>query len=392
MVLIVGTYSVTVTDANGCSATAETSVEAGITIMLETDSKDETCTGTFDGSIDLTVIGGTAPFTYSWNTGEISEDISGLGAGTYMVTVTDANGCSATTNATIEEGGSISLDASANPETCAGAEDGNASVTASAGTEPYSYLWSNGETTASIEDLAPGNYSVTVEDANGCSEVAEVTVDVGVALGVSLEPIDIGCDGENEGSIDLTVSGGDAPYTYLWSNGEATEDISGLSAGSYSVTVTDANGCSGTGTAMVEEGSTISATAEGGELTCDVLSVTLMGSSSIENSQYAWSGPDGFNSNEQNPEVTVAGTYFLVVTGPNGCTAEASAEVTGNAGVPDVTAEGGEINCITDVVQLQGSSTSPGVTFSWTGPNMFESSEQNPMVSEPGVYNLTVYQ
>ncbi len=144
---------------------------------------DALCNGAADGSVDLTVSGGTAPFTYAWDNGETTEDISALAAGTYNVTITDANGCTATASAVVGEPTLLAGSAVATDALCNGAADGTVDLTVSGGTAPFTYAWSNGETTEDISTLAAGTYNVTITDANGCTATASATVNEPILAG-----------------------------------------------------------------------------------------------------------------------------------------------------------------------------------------------------------------
>ena len=201
-----------------------------------------TCTASM-GAINITVSGGTSPYTYLWSNGATTEDISGLDAGTYTVTITDVNGC--TTNLPFSVAAN-SVTVIATPvvtNTTCTASIGAINLTVSGGTSPYTYLWSNGATTEDISGLAAGNYTVTITDANGCTTNLPFTVGTdNVTITATPVVTNTTCTA-SIGAINITVSGGTSPYTYLWSNGATTEDITGLAAGTYTVTITDANGC-----------------------------------------------------------------------------------------------------------------------------------------------------
>jgi hypothetical protein len=231
-------YHVTVTDASGCSATACVTVPEGEPLMTGTIVTNATCNGTCDGAINLFVSGGTEPYTFDWSNGATTEDLANACPGSYDVTVTDATGCTAHA-CVVVLGSPMSVTATATNVTCNGACNG--SVTASAtGQAPFTYLWNNGATTATLSQRCPGTYRVTVTAANGCSGTAEATVTQPTGLQVSGQ---ITHPTTCNGGINLTVSGGTAPYTFFWNNGATTEDRTGLCAGTYFVTVRDANGC-----------------------------------------------------------------------------------------------------------------------------------------------------
>ena len=147
---------------------------------------DALCNGDSTGSIDLTVTGGTAPFTYTWDNGATTEDISTLAAGTYNVTITDANGCTATASATVGEPTLLAGSAVATDALCNGDSTGSIDLTVTGGTAPFTYAWDNGATTEDISTLAAGTYNVTITDANGCTATASATVGEPTLLALSL--------------------------------------------------------------------------------------------------------------------------------------------------------------------------------------------------------------
>ncbi|MBY8963242.1 cadherin-like domain-containing protein, partial [Flavobacterium sp. D11R37] len=269
--LSAGTYSVTITDANGCTGTASaTVIEPTTAVSGTTVVTNVACNGGNTGAINLTPTGGTAPYTFDWGVGVTTEDRTGLSAGTYSVTITDANGCTGTVSATVTQ--PTALNASAvvdNNATCAN-NDGEATVSVTGGTAGYTYLWSNGAITASVTGLAAGTYSVTVTDANGCTATDSVTITAPPAPSVSVtSQVNVACNGGSNGSADITVTGGTAPYTFVWSNSAVTEDLTGLSAGTYTVTVTDANGCTGTASVTITEPTVLSAAGVATNVSCN---------------------------------------------------------------------------------------------------------------------------
>jgi hypothetical protein len=245
-----GSYSVTATDANNCFASASTTITEPVVIAITTTSITAVkCKGQSTGSISISTTGGTSPYTYSWNDGATIQNRTGLAAGTYSVTATDANGCTNTLSGitVTEPATSISLSAITTNVNCFGGSTGsNINLTVNGGTSGYTYMWSNSETTQNISAIPAGTYSVTVTDANSCTSVLSKTIDQPTAITLSTTFVNQSCPGANDGTITLTVSGGTTGYTYLWSNTATTQNISGLTAGSYSVTVTDAKSCTAT--------------------------------------------------------------------------------------------------------------------------------------------------
>ncbi len=220
---------------------------------LNTTMIDASCWGGSDGSIDIAVYLGTAPFSFSWSNGATTEDISNLSAGIYTLTVTDANGCTSEPfTATVAEPSPLVISAATSDISCNGSADGAINVGAAGGTLPYSFLWTNGATTENLSNLAAGTYTLFITDANGCNISTTATIIEPPVLEVSVSSSPATCTG-SDGTIDLTVIGGTAPYNYFWTNEATSEDQNNLPAGTYSVLITDANGCSSAYTAEVQE-------------------------------------------------------------------------------------------------------------------------------------------
>lgn len=238
-----GIYTLTVTDVNGCQTT-DTAVVGGASQLLQLsfNSVSASCSNTDDGSADLTVAGGTEPYSFNWSNGNIAEDLFLVLGGNYDVTVTDANGCTVLGSVEIESPDPLQIDFNIVPIGC-GVTKGSVTANISGGTPSYTYLWSTGETTNSINNLDPGQFTLTATDLNGCQVTAVADVVAYADLVATSEAGDESLPGANDGSIDLSVSGGEAPYVFEWSNGAITEDLAGLSAGIYSVTVSDFSGC-----------------------------------------------------------------------------------------------------------------------------------------------------
>jgi hypothetical protein len=213
---------------------------------------DISCNGFSDGSVTTNVSGGLAPYSYLWNDGSTVANLSGLSAGTYCVTVTDLLAGIVTGCYTVNEPLLLEIVyPNVIPVTCNGGNDGAISINVIGGTSPYSYLWSNLQTTEDISGLAAGWYTVTVTDVKGCSTSGSWEVLQPTAISISETITHQSCPAITDGAVDIEVSGGYSPYSYLWSNGSTLQDISGLSAGTYTITVTDATGCFVTGSYTV---------------------------------------------------------------------------------------------------------------------------------------------
>ena len=241
-----GTYTLTITDSNGCTGTASATVPAAVSLLTTATRTDVGCGGSATGSISLAVSGGASPYLFRWSNGATTQNLSGLMAGTYTVTVTDASGCTSTAGATILEPAALRLSVASPRPSCFGGSTGGVGAAVSGGTSPYTYLWSNGATTASLTGVAGGAYSVTVTDARGCTATGSATVTESTQITALASKTDATCYDARNGTITLAVSGGMAPLAYMWSNGATTQNLSGLAPGTYTVAVTDANGCTAT--------------------------------------------------------------------------------------------------------------------------------------------------
>jgi hypothetical protein len=207
---------------------------------------DETANGAGDGTAQANITGGATPFTYEWNNSSTTQSLNGLPSGAYCVTVTDNNGCTATACNTVSSPScaGFSVVVNATDITYFGTEDGTVAAVVTGGTSPYDYDWSNGQTSETDDNLAPGQYCVTVTDAAACVAIACGTVgDIDCsALGVGLTVTDATGTTANDGSITALATGGAAPYDYDW-NGNTGETIDNLAPDTYCVLVTDNLGC-----------------------------------------------------------------------------------------------------------------------------------------------------
>lgn len=244
--LAAGSYSVVVTDdSTGCTTSTMLTINepTAVTIAIM-NVVDASCNGNADGSAMASGSGGTGSYTYLWSNGDTAASITSLAAGTYTVTATDANGCTATNSATISEPAPISVMFNATNVTCNGGSDGLAVVSSAGGSMPYTYAWSNGGTGFVQSGLTQGTYTTTVTDANGCTAIDSVNISEPMVLAATVSSVSPTCNGDNNGSASLTTTGGTAPYSYIWSNGATTDSIGALVAGTYVATITDANNCS----------------------------------------------------------------------------------------------------------------------------------------------------
>jgi hypothetical protein len=184
------------------------------------------------------------PYTYAWSNAAATANITGVAAGTYTVTVTDNNGCTSTSSASITEPAVLAVTLGSDTTTCNGDTTGKAYITSvTGGTMPYTYTWNTGATSDTLTGVAAASYSVAVFDANGCTVTESVEVADRTPLVVALTVIDANCIGEASGSIETVASGSNGSYSYNWSNGSTDATATQLLEGTYTVTVTDAGSC-----------------------------------------------------------------------------------------------------------------------------------------------------
>jgi len=330
------TYTVTSTDANGCENAATVSVGEPSPITLEFTTEPANC-GEADGTATVTPAGGTGPYTYAWQTVPVQNTATATNvtSGVQTVVVTDANGCTATGTTVVSTIGGAELSTTHTDASCFGVADGTATVTALDGVEPYTYAWSTVpvQNTATATGLAAGTYTITVTEANGCIGTAEVVVGQPTLI-VPSTTTTVGICGQPNATATATATGGVGPYTFVWNTNPPQEagTATDLAAGNYTVTVTDATGCSVTTTALVavEPGPVASFTVQ------DVClgSAANFVNTSVNGSAWAWTMGDGTSYAQQNVTHTYAavGTYTveLVVSDANGCVSSFSADVTVN--------------------------------------------------------------
>jgi len=359
------TYTVTVRDNNGCSVVESLEITQPDAFTASLSATEIPCHGV-TSTITSTVNGGTTPYAYAWETGETSQNLTGVSGGTYSVTVTDANNCITTATITVNEPVELTSSLSAGEIGCNG---GVADITntVNGGTEPITYEWSNGANTQSLTGVGAGTYSVTVTDNNGCSAVQSATISQPDALTASLTAGTINCNGETT-NITSTVNGGTQNYSYAWSNGATTEDLTGVAAGTYNVTVTDANTCTASAIITVSEPDVLTVSISGSTSVCANTTSTLTANVQGGTSNYTYLWNDGTATvSIRTPQLTTATEYSVTVTDANNCSVSASVNVeigdTPGITISDVTAicVGGNT-----ILQANVSNAGSDYTVEWT--------------------------
>ena len=345
-----GYYTVTVTDVNSCTATSGINLTEPDAIDITKLVNNEICNSAGDGSVSLTVTGGTIPFTYFWTTTNgsglnvTSKNQSGLTAGNYYFTVTDDNNCTYEDSVEITEPSLITItnEEKTNISTCYGESTGTITITASGGTGLLTYTLNPGaiqtNNDGAFTGISAGTYTVDVEDANSCGPITSGSIEI-------TEPdiIDIAgtlvnnvvCNGEDDGSIDITVTGGtySIGYTYNWAttNGSGLaaglQDQPALGAGTYDLTVTDDNSCEETRSFSLTEPGAIDITKTVYDLSCSASTdgvVIISVTGGVLPFSYFWSTPNGSGliPTNKNQGGLGPGTYYLFATDGSSCIVE----------------------------------------------------------------------
>ncbi len=403
--LSAGTYTVTVTDDNGCTVVSDPLVveAADDVIDISADAQDVSCFEGNDGSLTLSISGGTPNYTIDWASLPDGDDApSGLSAGSYDVTVTDANGCTESETLTVEgpEAPITITNDQVTDVTCFGGNDGALQINISGGTPGYDINWQ-----APLPDqqlaqgaLQAGDYTVTVTDGNDCVETQTVTISgPPSAISVDEQITEVLCFGDGDGAISLSVSGGGGGFGYNWANPlpDGTPFQSNLDPGEYSVTITDNFNCQET-RSFVVPGPTepLALTTQTQDVLCSGESsgaIMLTVSGGTPDYDYDWSGdlPD----DQPNQSQLAAATYTVTVTDGNSCTEVREIEVAEPmpisvaADVTDIEMGGdGAIE-----LEVSGGSVGDDYQYSWSGPAMFSSQEADlANLAEPGEYCVTI--
>lgn len=320
--LTAGVYTVTVTDFNNCQdSTSVTVAQAGGPTISISSKSDVSCFNKSDGSAIVSSTGGSGTVTYNWSNLQTGNTATNLAPGTYTVTATDGNNCTATSTLTINQPDSISIASfSIDSTSCYNGSDGNISIVTSGGSGTFNYLWSNGQTSSIANNLTAGNYIVTVTDANNCTLVRGFSVFEPSPIQVTLLADSALCNGSSTGKITATLTGGKPNYTFAWSNGQTANPLINVPAGSYTLTVTDSKNCITSMAANVEEPTALTIV---NPVINDVKckggndgSISVSASGGLPPYNFIWSNNQFGNNATQLP----TGNYSVIVADKSNCT------------------------------------------------------------------------
>ncbi len=395
-----GIYTVTVTDGGLCAKVGTWQINAPSDLSITPVVTNLLCNGGLTGKIDIVVSGGSAPYTYRWNVaayqGQGTPHVFNLSAGPYTVTVTDQNTCMKIESYLITQPSALSTNGQAKYVTCYGGNNGSATFSGFGGTPPYTYRWSTGSTFQSISGLTAGRYYVTVSDANSCVNLPFIEVLQPSELTITGTIVKVTCFGGNDGKVTAIVTGGMPGYAYKWNNYQTTPAIVNLTAGAYTVTVTDFNTCMRIQSFMVNSNPAITLTRTGySNPLCNAGNdgwIEVMAAGGLSGYSYRW------NNGQNNAKVTglSAGTYQVVVTDAGSCMATGSWVVTAPAALSIISSTYSNIKCRYNMdgkIDITVGGGSGSYTYYWESlPDPAYQGQYTPHVShlEAGIYTVTV--
>lgn len=388
-------YTCHITDANNCTITQSITVTEPSSITLTSTVTPATC-NLSNGSATISVSGGIPAHTYSWSTGSTAATISNVPAGTYTVQVKDANNCTQILAATIpnNSGPSVSVVSFTNVS-CFGGNTGAALAVVSGGVPTYTYNWSGGQPTPLATNLLAGVHTVTVTDANGCIASTSVTITQPTALTVNLTPTNPKCFGASNGLISAIALGGTPSYTYAWTDGGTGSTSNPLAAGVWGLTVGDGNGCVVIKTATLTNPPQMVASITSTNVSCfNACNGIAVGSvtNAIGAVNYYWTGGPAALTG-QTVTALCAGTYTLLATDQNSCTAGAQITITQPTQITANISSSGSVTCNGGsdgfAVVTPGGGT-PSYSYTWTGAASANGNSSNANNLPAGVYSVTV--
>lgn len=368
-------YSVEINFGNCLSHLTDVTVPGFVPAVVTLPFSDTLFCNGF--SLQLMATTGSGTYTFLWNTGNTGDAVNINIPGIYEVIATDSYGCSDTAAANIVYSPAMTLAVAATDADCYGASTGTAAITIAGGTPAFDFLWENGSTTSGRAGLLAGQYTVTVTDGTGCTQAQQLTIAEPTPVVLSLTKMPVSCFGGANGSAQVTASGGTPGYSFLWNNGIPGNNISGVIAGTYTVTATDGNGCQAISSITVNQPPVLLVNAVVENIHCfgaSTGSITAIATGGTGALGYTWSVPGGNNGLLQN---LPAGDYQLIVTDQNNCTISNTLTLTQPA-LLTVTVAGQNIRCSggTDgsITATAMGGTPPLTLFTWntgaTGPSI----------------------
>lgn len=318
--LLPGNYTVYVSDTNNCKTNHSFTISQPTPVQNNITSAQPTCFGYNNGSLNVVANGGTPPYDILWSSGSTDFNLSGIASGQYLFTVSDANNCNKSDSIYLSSPTALAANHTTQNGTCSGSANGSAWVSVAGGTPPYQYNWSPIAGNTNYANALPaGLYTVDITDKNGCTLTEQIQIVTPVPIANTFSKNDVSCYGGSNGTLIANTTGGTAPYSYLWSYQQQTNDtIQNLPAGSYTVTITDANGCDNIFTEQISAPQQIKPNSTITNVSCNGLSdaiVALNVQGGVAPYSYLWNNGTTQSTNAN----LTAGIYVVTVTDANGC-------------------------------------------------------------------------
>lgn len=403
--LVAGTYKLTVTDASNCIATLDVILIQKDDIIISYSATEIKCYGDNDASITIdNITGGNPPYSIAWSNLGTGYSQTNLSPGSYVITVTDAENCTKETTVIIDDVPVYEITPNVTNVSCYGASDARIVLNLVGGIDPVTLNW-NDDPTAGLErnNIGPGSYTVTITDGTPCVITETFVITEPDELTLSGNKTDaLDCDDANSGAINLIVTGGTLPFSYLWSNGETTEDLSNIPPGDYSVTVTDANNCEISGSWNINRFEPLEINiATDTQFDCDTKtfnqSFIAEASGGVPPYTYSWSSGTVSGTNGEIMNTTFNGLVIIEVTDNIGCTSTLSYNVENPIlGDPDFSTTSNTMSnfgfySIQDPIQFTNTSTSGFISVAWDFGDGTLSSEENPEHTyfKEGIFTVT---
>lgn len=408
--LCAGNYTATIGDAAGCSIVVDVLILEPAALTATATLVPVTCNGSCDGAISVVAAGGVAPYGFSWSpepgAGQGTSDVSGLCAGDWTVTITDANGCDTSFTYTLTDPLLLEAEVTTTDIACFGDCAGIADLSVTGGVAPYTIVWTdaNGTTIGTdvlqVDSLCSGNYTVTITDANGCVLATPFTILQATAIDAALTFTGETCFGPCDGTAAISPSGGTGPYTIVWQPepgaGQGTDQVTGLCAGVYTVTITDAALCDTTITFTIDPYTTVQDNAVVDDVRCNGAcdgSIVLAPSGGIGSYSYDW---DPVPPNGQGTTVALSlcpGVYGVTITDGVGCEQVFTYTITEPDTIDvevDLIVDASCADAADGAISITVSGGVPSYDFSWSGPDGFVAQTEDIAGLEPGLYILII--
>lgn len=391
----IGNYTCNVTDANNCTISQSITVTQPTSITLTSTVTAATC-NLSNGSATISVSGGIPAYTYSWSTGSTTTSATNVPASTPTIIVTDANNCSQVLAVTIpnNSGPSISIGSFTNVS-CFNGNNGSATAITAGGTPTFTYNWSGGQTSPTATNLLAGVHTVTVTDGTGCVASTSITITQPTALSVSVTPTQPKCFGSTNGLASAFVLGGTPAYTYTWTDGSNASTTNPIGAGVWGVTVRDGNGCIVIATTTLTNPPQMTASITSSNVNCfnacDGVAIGTV-TNNVGAVSYLWTGgPSAITS--QTAAALCAGTYTLLATDQNSCTAGGQVIITQPTQITANIVTSGSVTCSggTDgFISVTAGGGTPTYTYTWSGAASANGNSANANNLPAGTYSVTV--